>query len=468
MSDFGDDYMDDEEIDFEYEEDDDVDDNASGGADLENTYYMAKSIIDDDLDGALAKFQTVVDGEEEKGEWGFKARKQMFKAAFRAGRYDDALKHYLEVLTYVPSAVTRNHSEKSINNLLDLVATAKDLAFLERVYDATISSLAAINNDRLLLKCHLKQAKLYLDRREYARLARVLKHLHAACEDGDEQRKGTQLMEVYALEIQMYSETKNTKKLKALYQQCLSIKSAIPSPRIMGVIRECGGKMHMAEGNWTEAQTTFFESFKNYDDAGSPQRIHVLKYLVLANMLAESEINPFDSQETKPYKNDAEIVAMTNLVGAYQRRDIVEFEKILKNNRRSIMDDPFIREYLDDVLRTIRSQVLIKLIRPYTRIRLQYVADHLNISVADVTDLLVTLLLDKKIVGKIDQVNARLDLEPAANAAMGGVGGGLLAQAAASSGVLAAENETMYPALSKWSGAVAALNEAVLVKLNRA
>jgi COP9 signalosome complex subunit 2 len=63
----------------------------------------------------------------------------------------------------------------------------------------------------------------------------------------------------------------------------------------MGVIRECGGKMHMSEsksqqvlkesssfmrGNieqWDDAQTDFFESFKNYDEAGSPQRIQVLK-----------------------------------------------------------------------------------------------------------------------------------------------------------------------------------------------
>ena len=59
-------------------------------------------------------------------------------------------------------------------------------------------------------------------------------------------------MEIFALEIQMYTETKNNKKLKALYQQCLHVKSAIPHPRIMGVIRECGGKMHMSESKYKE------------------------------------------------------------------------------------------------------------------------------------------------------------------------------------------------------------------------
>lgn len=61
----------------------------------------------------------------------------------------------------------------------------------------------------------------------------------------------------------------------------------------------------------------------------------------------KSGINPFDSQEAKPYKNDPEILAMTNLVSAYQNNDIAEFEKILRQNHRNIMDDLFIREHIE-------------------------------------------------------------------------------------------------------------------------
>src|SRR5690348_8775883 len=51
----------------------------------------------------------------------------------------------------------------------------------------------------------------------------------------DDQRKGTQLLEVYALEIQMHTLQKNTKKLKQLYELSLHIKAAIPHPLIMGL-----------------------------------------------------------------------------------------------------------------------------------------------------------------------------------------------------------------------------------------
>ena len=40
-----------------------------------------------------------------------------------------------------------------------------------------------------------------------------------------------------------------------------------------------------------------------------------------------------------------------------QNNDINEFEKILKVNRETIMEDAFIREHIEDLLRNIRTQV---------------------------------------------------------------------------------------------------------------
>jgi len=125
----------------------------------------------------------------------------------------------------------------------------------------------------------------------------------------------------------------------------------------------------------------------------------------------KSGINPFDSQEAKPYKNDGEILAMTNLVTAYQNNDINEFEKILKQNRQTIMEDTFIREHIEDLLRNIRTQVLIKLIKPYTRINIKFISGELNIDPTDVESLLVSCILDSTINGRIDQVTGVLELD---------------------------------------------------------
>jgi len=442
MSDYDDDFMaEDEDYDLEYSEDS----NSEPDVDLENQYYNSKALKEKEPQAALDSFQRVLDLENgEKGEWGFKALKQMIKINFRLNNFEEMMTRYKQLLLYIKSAVTRNHSEKSINSILDYISTSKQMELLQNFYETTLDALRDAKNERLWFKTMTKLGKLYFDREEYNRLARILKQLRQSCqtEEGeDDLKKGTQLLEVYALEIQMYTAQKNNKKLKALYDQSLHIKSAIPHPLILGVIRECGGKMHLREGEFEKAHTDFFEAFKNYDESGSPRRTTCLKYLVLANMLMKSGINPFDSQEAKPYKNDVEIVAMTNLVTAYQNNDINEFENILKVNRKTIMEDAFIREHIEDLLRNIRTQVLIKLIKPYTRIQIKFISGELNIESADVESLLVSCILDSSVNGRIDQVSGVLELDQSS------------------------EGSARYVALDKWNNQLNNLQKLVVNKM---
>jgi COP9 signalosome complex subunit 2 len=130
------------------------------------------------------------------------------------------------MLTYIKSAVTRNYSEKVINKVLDLVSApgameeARQMELLHNFYETTLRALQEAKNERLWFKTNLKLGKLWYDRAEYTRLQRILKELHKSCQEpdgSDDPKKGTQLLEVYALEIQMYTATKNNKKLKSLY-----------------------------------------------------------------------------------------------------------------------------------------------------------------------------------------------------------------------------------------------------------
>ncbi|KAK2836996.1 hypothetical protein FQN49_006509 [Arthroderma sp. PD_2] len=400
--------------DFEYE---DADDDDSGDIGIENKYYNAKQIKVDNPEEAIDEFLGVPLLEQDKGDWGFKGLKQAIKLEFRLARYDDAVAHYQELLTYVKSAVTRNYSEKSINNMLDFIEKSSDdekaYQCMEKFYSLTLNSFQNTNNERLWLKTNIKLAKLWLDREEYMQLSKKLKELHKACQrsDGtDDPSKGTYSLEVYALEIQMYANTKNNKRLKALYQRALQVRSAVPHPKIMGIIRECGGKMHMSEENWKEAHSDFFESFRNYDEAGSMQRIQVLKYMVLATMLMKSDINPFDSQETKPYKDDPRVSGMTDLVDAFQRDDIHTYEAILRD-KPDLTKDPFIAENIDEVSRTMRTKAVVKLIQPYTRFSLAFVSKKLKIPTAEVQDILSYLILDNELAdAKINEEDGTVEI----------------------------------------------------------
>jgi COP9 signalosome complex subunit 2 len=140
------------------------------------------------------------------------------------------------------------------------------------------------------------------------------------------------------------------------------------------------------------------------------QRIQVLKYLVLTTMLMGSDINPFDSQETKPYKNDPRIAAMTELVDAYQRDDIDQYSSVLQKNN-DLLADPFIAENIDEVTRSMRTKAVLKLVAPYTRFRLDFIAKRLAISIPEVQDIIGFLILDQKLFGKINQDAGTVEIE---------------------------------------------------------
>lgn len=132
-----------------------------------------------------------------------------------------AVEHFKELLTYVKSAVTRNYSEKSINNMLDFIEKSAEDAeayrCMEKFYALTLDTFQSTNNERLWLKTNIKLARLWLDRKDYRQLTEKVRELHKACqkEDGtDDPSKGTYSLEVYSLEILMYAETRNNKRLK--------------------------------------------------------------------------------------------------------------------------------------------------------------------------------------------------------------------------------------------------------------
>jgi COP9 signalosome complex subunit 2 len=101
----------------------------------------------------------VLELETEKGDWGFKALKQMMKLTFSMvgffwvyvvkcillfalqGNYDEMLAHYRQLLTYIRSAVTKNYAEKSINSILDYVSSSRNTELLQQFYQITLEAL---------------------------------------------------------------------------------------------------------------------------------------------------------------------------------------------------------------------------------------------------------------------------------------------------------------------------------------
>jgi len=428
---------------FEYTDDEGEQVNDSEVA-LENAYYNSKGLRETDLQEAANEFEKVIIQEREElatknegddpkkyGPWSFKCIKQLVKLQFRIGNTDSALAVYSRLLDCIAEGnVSPNAVEKGISGMTERVASLLQGVVMRggtdvrlnnsidpqtlalSVYDSTLRifhpTTGSCPNERLWFKTNLKYGQLLYEMNETTKLQQVLRDLQTAQEQVTGEVSGsnnTQSLEIHALQMQLYSRQKNSKKLREVFKKAMAVRGGIPHPRTLACIQELGGKMNMQAKEYEAATKVFFQAFKSYDEAGDQSRLRCLKYLVLASMLHGSSINPFDSQEARPYRDDPEIAAMTNLVHAFQNNEIHKFERILQQNKSQIMGDEFICEYVTDLLRTIRKQVLRQVVKPYTKISLEAISKALNnIPVTDVENLLVGLILDGSLDGQIDQV----------------------------------------------------------------
>lgn len=72
------------------------------------------------------------------------------------------------------------------------------------------------------------------------------------------------------------------------------------------------------------------------------------------------------------------------------------------------MGDQFIHEHIADLLKHVRTKVLLMLVKPYKNITLSFISEELGVSLDDAESLIVSCILDELIEGRIDQVNKML------------------------------------------------------------
>jgi hypothetical protein len=230
-----------------------------------------------------------------------------------------------------------------------------------------------------------------------------------------------------------------------------------------------------ARGEYREAFFLFKDSFNSYNAFGSPRRLILLKYMILTSMMNtdNTALNVFGEQDTAAYvhycmrhsldqyifspslslsawvsnkkccsasfQHDPEVRPMAELLVAYEKNDVLRCERIISEHKAVIMCDDFIKSHIASMLYTVRGQVLLKLVDPYSRIRISSLAkvccvntqlhrpdrfsptdlnllstrlQLLNISEEDVEDLIVAMILDNKIQGKLDQIQHVLLIDP--------------------------------------------------------
>ena len=353
---------------------------------------------------------------------------------------------FQELLSYLEH-MTRNECNDTINKILDTISTTKSTGecrvSTQRMYEIALEVLYG-RNDRLWFNTTLKLASYHFEKGSFSAIPVLIESLHQSLSEGsskDDPNREAYLLQVYALELQLYQAQDQKKKSRDIYIKTRSLSAAVNDPRIMGCIYEAGGKIKMEDECWSDAYDELFEGFRNYQEAGNPRAKQCLKYVVLANMIALKDINPFDSCEAKVYQDDPEIQAMMELRDALEHLDVKKIEQLLSDERAKISNDAFIMAHVKSLLHNVRMKVLCEMVRPYTKVKLDYLAREINVTVSEVELILIELILDSKIHGQIDQRDAMLSLS-----------GGVTEKSFQGT-------NTKYQALGSWANKLRSFNE---------
>lgn len=187
--------------------------------------------------------------------------------------------------------VSKNDLTEAVNLVQDAIQKTliNQPEQAREMYQLILGNLKS-NNERLWFATSLRLGKIYLDEKSFEKLDQTLNELKVACRDPSDAmtpdsfdiKKGNLLLEVFALEIQMCIERKETRRMKEVFSLTKKFSSVIEDPRVVGIIKECGGKMYMSEKRWDAALGEFKESFERLVECGDPQAPTLLKYVILA------------------------------------------------------------------------------------------------------------------------------------------------------------------------------------------
>lgn len=452
------------EDDYGYEQDgadgemDEEDNEPEWEQKVRQIYMNAKAIQANDKDGAIKLFTECISKDEAHGRWTFKSHKSNYRVCLMHKVEDEMLVHYQRALEAAYTERTRADIDKMIDKISNrsthlssgcrrkIAEQSRD--YITKKFNANDEK----NGDKMWFNLTQRLAQFAVDDKRLDELEGLIKDMYRWCGTGKEaeSRRGTQLTSIYAFHIQLCTEKEELKELRNLYQKATSIESAVAPPKVLGVIHESGGKMFLRQRQWTQAFNALGSAFRNYDLAGDARKLSCLQYLVVAAMLSESSMNPFDMPEAKSYQGEPEIVVMTQLFevagtskslvaksggggaggaggGAAPaaapssagggapgggKRDVKRFIDILNDPKRKmyLTRDPFLYSLIEPLIQRVRGVGLIELVKPYTAIKLSFIANALATTAADAEKLAARLILEGRLLGQIDQVQGHLYL----------------------------------------------------------
>lgn len=215
------------------------------------------------------------------------------------------------------------------------------------------------------------------------------------------------LVEVQLLESRVYHALGNIPKSRAaLTSARTSAASVYTPPLLQAGLDMQSGMLHAEDGDFNTAYSYFIEALDGYHTQDEPQKAQaVLQYMLLCKIM----LNAYDdiatlltSKQASKYSGK-NMEAMKAVARAHSNRSLEEYERTLGEYRYELASDKFIRSHLNKLFDSMLEQNLVKVIEPFSRVEISHVAKMVGLDLATIERKLSQMILDKVIIGVLDQ-----------------------------------------------------------------
>ena len=166
------------------------------------------------------------------------------------------------------------------------------------------------------------------------------------------------------------------------------------------------GMLHAEDRDFNTAFSYFIEALEGYHSQESTTlATSALQYMLLCKImlnLSDDVNNLLTSKQAQKYTGK-NLEAMKAVARAHANRSLEDYEKALSDYRYELGSDTFIRNHLRRLYDNLLEQNLTKVIEPFSRVEIEHVAKMVGLDTMQVERKLSQMILDKVIIGVLDQ-----------------------------------------------------------------
>ena len=266
------------------------------------------------------------------------------------------------------------------------------------------------NNISMKSKIQTRLAEIYYIHEHYAK---ALEICNKVIFDLKRYEDNLGLIQLLLLESKIHYATNGISKAKATLT---SVKTLITKvyvePKLQANIDMHAGILAAHEKDFNLAYSYFYEAFDAYNIPNQKRKnkgLRAFQLMILSKIVGDhlEEVNNIVlSKQGKDYLGK-EVEALRSIETAIREKSI----KLLKENiekNKEYFKDPVINYHISNLHNDLLEKNLIKIIKPYSVVEIDFVAKTIGLSYDDVLNKLRQMILDKKINGILDQGNGSL------------------------------------------------------------